>query len=1051
MDRQVRPISALLLLAALTACGSGEVSVPEDSSSPVDTTPQPQTAPQPDAADFNPALPADPLQSKVALINASAESDTSVANAEIEIEAWQTFGGCSISEDTTLAGYGDKSFRLGYGCELQQLTQATLETGDAASVLFEASVSEAEQVTVELLGIDGNGRVTTIAESVVPLSNDPDGNSANSDDPSGTTQQWHTYQALLPHGVADDASGNRVGIRIKHSDEQSATPVYVDGVSVNLFQPADDNTTRFNDAWDQTCDQLWTGEHYWANTLSDWHVTTGRVQARNVSNNKPLRTLHRIASVVSEAPADFSLQVDTGFLEITDGDAFHGLLIGAGARLDYRAASMIHSRSGQNGGLVVGVDAGGRAFIKDNARDLANLDISGNGSIDANGVTLNLDATYQQTGDYQLSLTVTSVSGTVLSTANAMVPAARVLGNIALIANAGSSNTIHWFNNFSGSGGKLREVPQREFGPILFSTYTVSDDVLTMNAQLPPVCANHLSAPELQIAQNGQWQTIAQAQVDPQSYTAKFQIDWDASQRAHYRIATRISQNTNDSESSRDAYYRGTIQADPTDSDELIIGVFNGRESFAANDTEGSVYQTNSGAFSWTHERLLLPHNTLLTNAANHHSHLLAFVGDQIDAWDPASTVETTDANALIEDYLWKWYQFGWSVRDMTRNTPAIVLPDNQDMYQENLWGESGRMAAIDSDGGYVMPAELIQVVQNTQAGSLPPAYDPTPVEQGIGVYYTDMIVGGVGIAVLEDRKFKTSVSNSANPALLGQRQLSFLDDWARDWRGQTMKLVLSQTPLAEAFTHTNNLASGTPLYNTNGAPVEQRNAAVAALRRAAAPHINGDTQLGISLQHGINTDSDAVHSFSAPPMTNNVIRAWDPETDVPDSSLNHRGAWIDNYGNLINVLAAANPQSYLEPAVAKSTTDGTGYGIVRVNKSTRQYTFEAWPALTDTTSANSVPHAEWPVTVDQADNDGRVIVDTLPVRIAAVDNPVVTVVNEQTGQLVYARRFNTAEVSAPIYDGGASYTLTLSDPESSYEETFTGQLASTVTAVSGL
>lgn len=292
MDRQVRPISALLLLAALTACGSGEVSVPEGLSSVTDTTPQPQTAPPPDAADFNPALPTDPLQSKVALNNAGAESETSVVNAEIEIDSWQTFGGCSISEDTTVAGYGDQSFRLGYGCELQQLTQATLETGDAVSVLFEASAAEAEQLTVELLGIDAGGRVTTIAERVVPLLND--GN-----DPDNA-EQWRTYQALLPHGVGDDAEGNRIGIRISHSDEQSATPIYIDAVSLNLFQPADDTTARFNDAWDQTCDQLWTGEHYWANTLSDWHVSNGRVQARNVSNSKPLRTLHRIASEVSE-------------------------------------------------------------------------------------------------------------------------------------------------------------------------------------------------------------------------------------------------------------------------------------------------------------------------------------------------------------------------------------------------------------------------------------------------------------------------------------------------------------------------------------------------------------------------------------------------------------------------------------------------------------------------------------------------------------------------------------------------------------------------------
>ncbi|MCK5138038.1 MAG: hypothetical protein KAR19_19800 [Bacteroidales bacterium] len=34
--------------------------------------------------------------------------------------------------------------------------------------------------------------------------------------------------------------------------------------------------------------------------------------------------------------------------------------------------------------------------------------------------------------------------------------------------------------------------------------------------------------------------------------------------------------------------------------------------------------------------------------------------------------------------------------------------------------------------------------------------FDPTPVGQGIGVYYTNLVVGEVDFAIIEDRKFES-------------------------------------------------------------------------------------------------------------------------------------------------------------------------------------------------------------------------------------------------------------------------------------------------------
>ena len=53
-------------------------------------------------------------------------------------------------------------------------------------------------------------------------------------------------------------------------------------------------------------------------------------------------------------------------------------------------------------------------------------------------------------------------------------------------------------------------------------------------------------------------------------------------------------------------------------------------------------------------------------------------------------------------------------------------------------------------------PADFVKMVERTQTSHLPDPFDPTPVGQGIGVYYSHLVWGRVSIAILEDRKFKS-------------------------------------------------------------------------------------------------------------------------------------------------------------------------------------------------------------------------------------------------------------------------------------------------------
>ena len=437
---------------------------------------------------------------------------------------------------------------------------------------------------------------------------------------------------------------------------------------------------------------------------------------------------------------------------------------------------------------------------------------------------------------------------------------------------------------------------------------------------------------------------------------------------------------------------------------------------------------------------------------------MVAFVGDQIYEFDPNGLIDKhAGLDALIEDYLWKWFQFGWSVRELMRDTPAFVIPDDHDVYQGNVWGQGGRAAATEEEGGFVQPAAFVRVVQRTQAGSLPDPVDPMPVDQGIEVYFTDIVHGGVGTAVLEDRKFKTGPHSDESRRLLGDRQLAFLDAWARDWNGQTMKLAVSQSPFAQSTTHS---GSGLDVNgfdrDSNGWPRAGRDAALRALRRARAPHVSGDQHLGMTLQHGIDAHGDAVYGFAGPSMLNIFPRIFDPNrTETVDGvtrlvagpgdrAVGYTGRHVDPHGNRIDVRAVANPDTYYAPpppgTSAKKDALGIGYGLVRLERDTRRYTFEAWPANADPRDPLASPYPDWPVTIEQSDNDGREPAGYLTERVAAVDSPVLEVENEATGELVYARRVDGTRVVLPVFDAAASYRVTLSDAATGYREVFDGQ-----------
>jgi len=273
-------------------------------------------------------------------------------------------------------------------------------------------------------------------------------------------------------------------------------------------------------------------------------------------------------------------------------------------------------------------------------------------------------------------------------------------------------------------------------------------------------------------------------------------------------------------------------------------------------------------------------------------------------------------------------------------------------------------------------------MVEHTQMGHHPDPYDPTPIEQGIGGYYTSLDVGGVSFALINDRKFKsapgdvidameplferrgerniplldvineedfdTSALDRDDLVLLGRRQLDFLREWGSE--GRKLRAVLSQSPYCQP--HHLMVAD----FDSNGWPQSGRRRALEVIRDANAVMVHGDLHFATLVQQGIDDWEDAGWSFTLPALVTGVRRYWTPKVEgentlpgMPD----YTGRYLDGWGNKITVWAAANPYSFLiednYEGDAKATLDylrnrGHGYGIVRFNKGDETVTFESWP-----------------------------------------------------------------------------------------------------------
>ncbi|MDQ8199693.1 hypothetical protein QEH56_16140 [Pelagicoccus enzymogenes] len=557
----------------------------------------------------------------------------------------------------------------------------------------------------------------------------------------------------------------------------------------------------------------------------------------------------------------------------------------------------------------------------------------------------------------------------------------------------------------------LRSIPREE--AVAFALYTHDHGVLKLTAQCFPLLPEEPKMAVLEFKREHGWEVAQEQPVQYPGWYLHFRVEgWSGTEDVPFRV--RLGELS---------AFEGLVRRDPAEKDTIVV----------AN------MSCNSPRDSDRYRRA-----QLVDNLKRHDPDLLFFAGDQ---------------NYTHDEATYGWLQFGVQFREVMKNRPTICIPDDHDVGHGNLWGESGKVSTRSdgADGGFMFPPSFVNMVQRQQTWNLPDPYDARPVQQGIGVYYTDLNWGGISFAILEDRKFKSAPYGNIpemgprpdhinDPAydrssidlpglqLLGERQLEFLRHWVRDWEGAAMKVALSQTAFCGAV-HLHGSKQNRLLadLDSNAWPQAGRNEALRLLRSAQAFHLCGDQHLSVVVKHGIEAFRDGPFAFTSPALVNTIYgRWWWPEDEAPgggeaiDSALPWVGDYEDGLGNKITMLAYANPTQGSAEELRKESSRmhrGDGYGLIRFEKSTGKTIFEAWPRFADLSEGDAAQFPGWPVEVQVSENDGRRVVGYLEKVTLPFSEAVVELWNEDTGELVYCRRVKGNSFEAPVF-ANAKHTL---------------------------
>jgi hypothetical protein len=764
-------------------------------------------------------------------------------------------------------------------------------------------------------------------------------------------------------------------------------------------------------------DRIWIGEDFWTVPVEDWQLKNGRIECTSKIVNAHVSLL---PYVLSDNKKDFSFSADMGLIEKSANNGSSGFSIGVEALEEQDIRSAIYFGSGIN----LGVNTEGFAFLGQQTQKLPE-------NFDYSAFNINISGSYPS-GKLVLEMILSDKDGNAIAKLS-LEPEAEIRGIIQLKNNMVSSNSRNngptfWFDNISLEGGKFESTPSNSFGPVFWTMYTVNANVLKLSAQMPPLGDSDNKKAELQLKKGNAWETVATASVSETARVATFKVEnWDMSSTVPYRVSHEFINTLGKMET---ALYEGIIQQEPADRP-VRVGALTCQYHYG------------------------FPYSPLVKNLGHSKPDLLYFSGDQIYEQNGGYPIKREPEDVAILNYLGKWYMFGWAFGDLMRNIPTICTPDDHDVFQGNIWGESGT--------NFMQTTPFINVVNETQCAHLPDPVDPTPIGEGMSVWYTVMKYGRIDFAIVSDRVFKSDPKRVAtwdtradhilaplkNPGsvespdleLLGERQENFLREWVRDWKGVDMKVLLCQTVFANVATHHgkyNDYLYGD--MDSGGWPKKARDRALDILRRGYVFQIAGDQHLPSITQYGIENYRDAGWCFVTPAIAVGYSRWFRPD-DVnmpvknrPAHGNPNTGEYVDAFGNLNYVYAIGNPVDFkqvpnrYELAQVKTS----GYAMVILDPATRNITMESWRFLANVENPGpDDQHPGWPLTISQFDNYGREAKAWLPaIEVTGEPNPVIEVINNKTLETEYIVRIIGNKFSPKVFSKD-TFTVKIGYPES--------------------
>jgi hypothetical protein len=786
---------------------------------------------------------------------------------------------------------------------------------------------------------------------------------------------------------------------------------------------------EFSANFDNTNDRIWVGRDFWSIPLEDWKVENGKL---HLIGTMPNSRVNLLTSVLSPEIGDFELSAKINLTNKGKLPGSAGFLIGLHDKEDPSAKAACYFGEG----IKAGVSLKGFAFLKDIKTDLPtgfdfdefNISVKGNSNklvlniTDKNGLKVQ-----------QLQCETEGLQGLIALSAN-----------VSVEENEKPGNSNFSFDDLKFSGPKVIERPENSFGPVLWTMYTLSKKTVKLMALLPPIGGNDNQELSLQLKKGENWETVDTKTLEPDSRTAVFKLEnWDDTKDAEFRV--EYVEKGKDGAETPDIY-NGTIRKDPVDK-ALKFG--------------GLTCQYHFG----------FPYTPLVNSLTKLDPDILYFSGDQIYEGNGGYPIKRVPADVSIVNYLGKYYMFGWAFGDLMRDRPTICTPDDHDVYHGNLWGESGKNHPMTNDpikddlGGFRQSVQMVNVVNRTNCGQLPDPYDPTPIKQGMSVWYTDLNYGRISFAIVSDRVFKTGPEGVADwegrkdhmkeprkdlsflskpgVQLLGDRQMDFLDKWILDWTDADMKVLLSQTVFANPATHHGGLDGY--LYgdlDSGGWPKSGRDKAIRLMRKGSVFHINGDQHVPSLVQYGLENYRDAGWSFCTPAISVMYLRWFLPDElgypilDRPEHGYPNTGKYTDAFGNKNYVYAIGNPGKMTIDKDSRYThaqIRSSGFGFVTFDKTDRTINIEAWRFKADVDDPNPVrdQFSGWPLKISQFDNLGQGANNVLPEITVNKANQLIQIENEKTGELANIYRMNGNKIQPRLFEKG-TFTIKIGEGENS-------------------